>query len=85
MARLKRDHGLAGARRAGDTRRTGKAALDDVALRGMQEHRPFLPRVLERGFEFRHVVDHAEATQRIRMGERACPRHRRRRPVEHPR
>ena len=80
---MERDHGLAGAGRAGDPYRARKAALDDVPLRRMQENRPFLPRVIERGLEFLYVLDHAEAAQCIRMSERACPRRRRRRPIEH--
>ncbi len=71
---VKRDHRFAGARRPGDTRRAGKAAFDDVPLRRMQEHRPFLPRVFERDLEFLYVLHHSEAPYRdARAGSPRAP------------
>ena len=69
---MERDHGFAGSGRAGNARRAGKAALDDLALRGVQENRPFLPRVIERGLKFGDVLDHTEPAQRVGMRERDC-------------
>ena len=45
-------------------------ALDQPSLRRMQEDRPFLPREIERPFEFLDIRQHAEPALRVGMGER---------------
>ena len=45
-------------------------ALDEPPLRRMQEDRPFVPRVIERPFEFLDIGQHAEPALRVGMGER---------------
>ena len=49
-------------------------ALDEPPLRRMQEDRPFIPRVIERAFQFLDVGQHAEPALRVGMGERDRPR-----------
>ena len=45
-------------------------ALDEPPLRRMQENRPFVPRVIERPFQFLDIRQHAEPALRVGMGER---------------
>jgi hypothetical protein len=67
---MQRDNRLAGAGRSRDPRRPGVAALDELALRRMQKHRPFRPRKVERAFQLLDIGQHPEAALRVRMGER---------------
>src|ERR1019366_304826 len=62
--------GLARAGGAGDTGWSSVDALDPLALFGMQEDRPFLPREIERALELLDVGHHAEAALGIGMIER---------------
>ena len=44
--------------------------LDEPPLRRVQEDRPFVPRVIERAFEFLDIRQHAEPALRVGMSER---------------
>jgi hypothetical protein len=57
-------------RRARDAGRPTEVALHELALRGMQEHDPPLPRVLERALQLLDVLDDPEAPLRIRVLKR---------------
>jgi hypothetical protein len=61
---------LAGARTAAYPGGSVVIALDESPLRRVQEDRPFVPRVVERPFEFLEVRQHAEPALRVGMGER---------------
>ena len=67
---MQRDHRLAGAGRAGDARRASILAIHELLLRGVQEHRPLLPRVVEGSLQRVRVLHDAEAALRVGMGER---------------
>jgi hypothetical protein len=66
---MQRDDGLAGAGRAGDSRRPGIAALDQLPLRRVEEDRPFLPRIVECALQLLEIGHDAEAALRVGMGE----------------
>jgi hypothetical protein len=51
-------------------RRAAVVALDELALRRVQEDRPLLPRVLERALQLLDVGEHAEAALGVRVLER---------------
>ena len=70
---VQRHHGLAGAGRAGGSRRAGVAAIHDALLAGVQEHRPALPGRVQRQGERFLVLHHAEPAQGVGMGKRDRP------------
>lgn len=63
------DDGLAGTGRAGDARRPRKRALNQRALRGVEEDTPFLPGKGEGPLQFLLVGDRPDPPERVRMGE----------------
>jgi len=66
---VKRDDRLAGAGGTRYPRRAAVGALDQAALRRVQEDRPFLPRIVQRPFQFLEIGQNAEPALRIGMLE----------------
>src|SRR4051794_20940692 len=58
--------------RSRHARRTRERLLDDMTLRGMQEHRPLIPRVIKRPLQLFRVLHNAEAPERVGVLDRAC-------------
>ena len=67
---VQRHNGLARAGGAGDAGWPGVVALHPLALFGMQEDRPFLPREIEGALEFLDVRHHTEAALGVGMIKR---------------
>jgi hypothetical protein len=79
---VQRHDGLAGAGAAADPRGSVVVALNEPPLHRVQEHRPFVPRVIERPLQFLDIGQHTEPPLRVGVGEgigldRGALRHRR--------
>ena len=65
---MQRHHRLARAGRADDPGRPVEVALHELALGGVEEHGPVVPRRVERGLQRRLVAHHGEAAARVGVG-----------------
>jgi len=74
---VERDDGLPSPCRARNTCWSAEAALDQFPLRGVEEDRPPLPRILERARQLVHVGHDAEPALRVWVLERIGRRGRR--------
>lgn len=64
---MQRNDGFSSAGRAGDASRAREVALDPGPLLRMKKDRPFVPRIIQRAFQFLSCLDQAETALGIRV------------------